>query len=226
MQELISPARHATQIHRTPSSPSRFPGRTRAILWSTLLACSLFAQGCGHGGPAQGGKASLADASTIIPEGTATGVTPFIAFVKVRGNYLDRLDSIGFQIAPMPDTVSRPVSVRYEVDYLKRRNYFVAGDTATVPVFGLYANYTNRVELIFTFSDQSERRVSLNIATGPFTDPYETFDRPTRRVPRQPGSELGFDFFAMKSALAGPVVVDTDGYIRWAVQGPLDAIAS
>jgi arylsulfate sulfotransferase len=226
MQESISPARHATLIHRTPSTSNRPSGRARALLWSAVLACSLVAQGCGNGGPAQGGKASLADATIIIPEGTATGVTPFIAFVKVRGDNLDRLDSIGFQIAPMPDTVSRPVSVRYEVDYLRRSNYFVAGDTATVPVFGLYANYTNRVELIFTFKDQSERRVSLNIATGSFTDPYGTFDRPTRRVPRQKGSELGFDFFAMKSALAGPVVVDTDGYIRWAVQGPLDAIAS
>jgi hypothetical protein len=218
--------RHMTQVHPSPPSPSRFPSRTRVLLWAAVLACSLLAPGCGHGDSSQRGKASLADATVIVPDGTAPGVTPFIAFVRVRGNYLDRLASIGFQITPMPGTASRPVSVNYQMDYLKRRDYFAGGDVATVPVFGLYANFTNHVELKFVFNDQSEKLVSLDIATGPYVDAFNTFDRPDKRVVRQPGTQLGFDFFAMKSALAGPIVVDTDGYMRWAVQGPLDAIAS
>jgi arylsulfate sulfotransferase len=45
-------------------------------------------------------------------------------------------------------------------------------------------------------------------------------------TPRAEGSTLGFDFIFIKSALGPPVVIDTDGEIRWAVPGISDSLSS
>lgn len=45
-------------------------------------------------------------------------------------------------------------------------------------------------------------------------------------VQRAPGSELGFDFFAMKSWYGTPVVADTDGALRWVGAGVGSSMAS
>ncbi|HTQ37289.1 MAG TPA: aryl-sulfate sulfotransferase [Steroidobacteraceae bacterium] len=177
-------------------------------------------QGCGG----NSSRAPFAAISNIHAADTIPGVSPFIAFIDLRGNNLKSLDSVGFRIEPMTGTVSKPVSVRYQMDYLRKRGYVTTANAATIPVFGLYANFTNHVVLDLRFADRSEKQVPVTITSGPYED--VVFNHPARRVARQPGSALGFDFFVMKSALAGPVVVDTDGYVRWARGKSLNAISS
>lgn len=187
---------------------------------------AVLVSGCGGDGASGSTNSPLAASSDIVVTGSVAADSPFIAFVSLRGNHLDDLESVAFRIEPRAGSASKAVSVRYDVDYLRRRGHLTGEDTLRIPVFGLYAAYDNQVTLVFAFSDQSERSVSLGIATGPQADPYGVLRNPVRRVARRPGSQLGFDFFLMKTAFAGPVIVDTDGHVRWAVPGTLNAMSS
>ena len=57
--------------------------------------------------------------------------------------------------------------------------------------------------------------IAETLTTAAYTDPNGAYDRPVFIKSRAAGSDLGFDFFAMKSGLGTPVIVDTDGAIRW-----------
>ena len=55
----------------------------------------------------------------------------------------------------------------------------------------------------------------IPISTQSYTDPTGIYAKPVVLKQRVAGSTLGFSFFAMKSGLGTPVIVDTDGEIRW-----------
>jgi hypothetical protein len=84
-----------------------------------------------------------------------------------------------------------------------------------MPVYGLYAGYSNQVSLRLVFQDGSAQTIPVTITTPAYEDPTGIYSKPIINVARAPGSALGFDFFAMKSGLGSPVVVDTDAQIRW-----------
>src|SRR6185295_910503 len=81
--------------------------------------------------------------------------------------------------------------------------------------FGLYADYSNHVSIAVTFSDASTQALGIDIAAPAYVDPNGVYDHVTILKSRGVKDLLGFDFFAMKSTLGSPVVVDTDGYVRW-----------
>ena len=66
-----------------------------------------------------------------------------------------------------------------------------------------------------TFNDGSLQTIAETLTTAAYTDPNGVYDHPVFIKSRAAGSDLGFDFFAMKSGLGTPVIVDTDGAIRW-----------
>ena len=90
-------------------------------------------------------------------------------------------------------------------------------------MFGLYAGYQNQVAFHLTFKDGSSQDMPYVIATAPYTDPTGVYSNPTILKSRAPGSALGFSFFILKSGLGSPVIVDTDGQVRWVVPGPASA---
>jgi arylsulfate sulfotransferase len=51
----------------------------------------------------------------------------------------------------------------------------------------------------------------------PYTDASGVYLNPTIIKPRAAESTLGFNFFLLKSLLGSPVIVDTDGRVRWVV---------
>jgi hypothetical protein len=184
-----------------------------------LLAAGLCVvlSGCGDG------AGSVAAASSDIHVAATTpGPTPFVAFVQLEGNSLGGVTGIAFAIQPKPSSASKPVSVSYSVAALQARGFFVAG-SETVPVFGLYSGFANQVTISLTFVDGSVQSMPLTLTTAPYTDPTGIYDHPTIVRPRAVGSSLGFDYFAIKSFLGSPVIVDTDGNIRWVL--PASAIA-
>ena len=89
------------------------------------------------------------------------------------------------------------------------------GGDLQLPVFGLYAGYANVVTIKLTFHDGSLQTITRTLTTAAYTDPNGVYDHPVFIKSRAAGSKLGFDFFAMKSGLGTPVIVDTDGAIRW-----------
>ena len=192
-ERLDNGARTRDYVRRQFMGSVEFQARVQAVL----------AQGC------------ITDVGTNLTVAAATlGPTPFNAKVEVRGNDLQRVVGAGFTIAPKPGYASRPLDVTYEGPYLTANGYGNGATGYTLPVFGLYAGYANAVTLSVRFDDGSVKRLDTTITTPSWTDPVAIYARPQFVRARAPGSALGFDYFMMKSNYA-PVVVDTDGEVRW-----------
>jgi hypothetical protein len=174
--------------------------------------------GCG------GGSAGLSSAeghtqaqqSDISIDGSQAGVTPFLASVRFIGQSVPQLKSVAFVIAPKPNSVSQAVNVTWSTTVLSSRGY-LSNYLINLPVFGLYPNYQNQLTFQLTFQDGSTQQLNYEITTQPYTDPTGVYANPTVIKARAPGSTLGFNFFILKSLLGSPVIVDTDGQLRWVV---------
>jgi hypothetical protein len=179
----------------------------REALLISLIASSLCS--CG-GGP------------TVTTE---PGGSSFVSLVHVIGINPSLVTGAQYTIAPKPGSMSGPVHVEYTQSALAARGY-VSGDSVTMPVFGLYAGYENHVSIQLTLRAGAPLSYEVLIQTAPYLDPTGIYNQPTVLVPRAPGSTLGFDFFYMKSALGSPVILDTDGELRWAVPGVANSVSS
>lgn len=93
-------------------------------------------------------------------------------------------------------------------------------------MFGLYSNRDNGVGIVLRFKDGSSKPLALNVQTAAYIDPAAIYDHATIVTPRAVGSTLGFNFIAIKSRSGTPVVIDTDGEIRWAATGVTDSASS
>ena len=130
------------------------------------------------------------------------------------GQDLDAVRTISYAVEPKPGSVSKPVRVTYTVEALDNRGRLMSGEVL-LPVFGLYAGYANTVSIDLNFDDGSTQIIADTLTTAAYTDPNGVYDLPVFVKRRAAGSTLDFDFFAMKSGFGTPVIVDTDGAIRW-----------
>lgn len=176
-----------------------------------------------------GGSSPPPDAAlgTVTVASQTPGPTPFIAHVGMRIERADRVRSVSYTVAPKPGSVSRPVSVTYGGGYLARRRLLdVPNRHLDLPVFGLYANYPNQVALRIVFTDGSTRTQNAVIDTPAWVEAVRRFTAPDVKLPRQPGSMVGYDFILLKNDVTTPVVIDTDGNVRWAGTGVTKSISS
>jgi arylsulfate sulfotransferase len=190
------------------------------------VSLSLALYGCGQGAINSPQTQSGTDAqqSDIAIYASQPGVTPFICSVELVGQSVLNISSVVFNISPKPNSVSRPVNVTWSRAALAGGGY-LQKNSISLPVFGLYADYQNQVSLQLAFEDGSVQQLKYQIATQPYTDPTGVYRNPTIIKARAPASTLGFNFFVMKSLLGSPVIVDTDGELRWVVPaGPTTAI--
>lgn len=200
-----------------------------------FAAMALALSGCGGGGGGGSNNTgaisavALAEAPTSTVAAVRNGVSPFIAFVDLKLNrpIADQLALVHYRIESKPGSVARPVDVSYAMSYLERRGYASAdGATVSVPVFGLYANYANIVHIDLQRPSGSQQDLRVEIDTAAYSDPNGIYDRPNILKPRTAGDSLSFDYFYMKSALGSPVVVDTDGQLRWVVPAKTGSLTS
>ena len=155
------------------------------------------------------------------------GVSPFIEWLSVHASTLASLASVEFTVQPKAGSASKAVDVTYSKSALATRGFLGSGDdTIRLPVYGLYAGYTNSVTLRFGFADGSAQVLTTSITTTPYSDPTGIYTSPTILKQRAVGASLGFNFFYIKSGIASPIVLDTDGEIRWAVPGVATAGSS
>jgi arylsulfate sulfotransferase len=154
--------------------------------------------------------------SDISILGSQPGVTPFISSVQIAGQSDSHVNSVTYTISPMTNSVSQPVSVTWSRAALSGRGYLQAG-LIRLPVFGLYAGYQNQLSFQLNFDDGSVQQMQYQISTEPYSDPTGFYTNPKIVKARAPGSNLGFNFFILKSQIASPVIVDTDGQVRWVV---------
>jgi len=199
----------------------------RRLLGGAGLASALTLCACGGGGAGSPAAPALASGNDTVIAGYQPGVSPFISFVQLRGSSLEGVSSLRYTIDPQPGSASRAVNVTYTLAALGRRGYTSTdGRQVTVPVFGLYAGYANHVTIALQFIDGSGATLSADIATAPYVDPKQIYDRPVLLTKRDPGTALGFDFVLIKSGVGSPVIIDSDGAPRWVGTGFTDSGSS
>jgi arylsulfate sulfotransferase len=161
--------------------------------------------------------ATQADETTIIIVAQNPGVTPFIEQLTLMASDTGAIKRISFAVASKPKSLVRPLSGTYSNEYLTERGYLNA-DTGEIflPVYGLYAGYTNTVTLIYTFNDGSSKNDSITVTTQPVDDPcgYQT---PTILHARATDIPISYDYMLVKGRCGGasPLVLDTDSAVRW-----------
>lgn len=190
------------------------------VIGSGLVMCLAFPalSGCG--------SSSGSSSASVTPSVTSeTGASPFISLVHLSGFDLSDLTDVQYTILAKPGSVSKPVHVEYSAAALATRGY-VSGGMLTVPVFGLYAGYDNQVSIELARQTGDPTSLEVDISTPAYTDPTGIYANPTIVTRRAAGSSLGFDFMYVKSALGSPIILDTDGEIRWAAPGVSNSISS
>lgn len=161
-------------------------------------------------------RANQAETTTVTITATNPGVTPFIAKLTLNVSDLTVLNGIKFTIAPKRGSVTRPLSATYSRAYLEGRGYVNApAEQVVVPVFGLYAGYTNLVTLSYSFTDGSSATSTVSLPTAPFSDP--PFDKPNVIQKRTAAIPLSYDYIlvANSNSTHSPTIIDTDGALRW-----------
>lgn len=127
------------------------------------------------------------------------------------------LASIQFTLAPKTGSVTRPLSGTYAHVYLAAHGYLKsATGQILLPIYGLYAGYTNRVTLTYRFADGSSKTAQTSISTTSFSDPCG-YTSPTKLQARTGSTSLSYDFLMIKGTCSSysPAIIDTDGSLRW-----------
>lgn len=160
--------------------------------------------------------ADQATDTTITITAQNPGVTPFIVDLSLSASETANIKNIQFTIRPKPKSVTRPLSATYSKSYLTHRG-FVGNNTILLPVYGLYDNYRNTVDLIYRFLDGSSKTASTFITASTFSDPCH-FKTPTILQARTKSTSLSYDYLYIKNSCSAytPTILDTDGAIRWA----------
>jgi hypothetical protein len=138
--------------------------------------------------------------------------------VHTRVDDIAGFQSAQFQIQPKTGSATRPIHVRYARSYLEARGYFNPNNgNVTIPVFGLYAGRLNQVIINLGFSGRFDydTRFGIKIPTPAYDG--GTYSNPTVIQSRLPGTNLSYDFILLKNYADPntPVIIDTDGEIRW-----------
>jgi hypothetical protein len=187
------------------------------------LACLLLAACGARFGHDDG---TLAEQAHVNVVGQAPGVTTFIRTLTLGLEHYGDLTSLSFTIAPRPGSYSRPVSVTYDKAWLDRKAvHDTEANRLTVPVFGLYADYRNDVSVTATFSDGSSHTEKVTMETAPYTGPAALYAAPDIKTGRGSLSP-GFDYVFIQNGITTPVVIDSDGNLRWAATGLSNSISS
>ena len=160
--------------------------------------------------------ANQADDTTITITGQTAGATPFISKLTLQVSNTTVLQSIQFAINPKPGSVTRPLSGTYSNLYLVGRG-FEHPPEIILPVYGLYAGYTNIVRLTYRFMDGSSKQAAISITTATFDDQGCGYNNPTKLQPRTNSTRLSYDYIFDRSSCGtfSPVILDSDGALRW-----------
>jgi outer membrane protein assembly factor BamB len=184
----------------------------KTYLRISLLLASLALAACGNSGH-DAPQAQRARA-TIVSQAAGTNV--FIRTLSMDMQRYAELASVSFSIAPRPGTFARPVSATIEKTWFDRKGaYDATTRQLKLPVFGLYASWANVVSVTSTFTDGSTHTDTVTLETAAYTGPEALYNAPDVLTARNPAQAVPFDFIHIHNNTSGPVVIDTDGNLRW-----------
>lgn len=164
---------------------------------------------------------------SVAPIEQTAGDTPFISTLSIALDRYADLTNAAFTITPKPGTFSRPVFITYDKTWLDRNGAYQPGNQRiTLPVFGLYANYSNEVRVIFKFGDGSMRMERVIVQTPAISVQDSVYGAPDIKAARGAQSAPGFDYMLVRNRITSPVVIDTDGNVRWIASGFNDSLST
>ena len=172
--------------------------------------------------------ATQADDTTITITGQSAGASPFVVQLNLLASQTTVLKNVQFAISPKTNSVTRPLSATYANEYLVERGYLNA-DTGEifVPVYGLYADFTNNVVLTYHFMDGSSKEDTAMVTTTAFDDPCG-YTNLTVLQARTDTTSLSYDYILVKGQCSefSPAIIDTDGALRWVGPGGISSFVA
>ena len=152
------------------------------------------------------------------------GSSVFTKHLTLYNIDISNINLIEYTILPQPNATAIPIHVRYSAQSLLDKGHY---DSTTrllvIPVFGLYSDYLNQVDLNIIYNGGFSVQEIIEIQTDAFVDPNGIYDRMlVNKAPilSDPTSIPSFSYFYIKSNLVAPIVLDIDGKIRWFNTGP------
>ena len=211
-----------------------FSGKIVISLITPVIGLHLVSGGLSK--PAPAAQSKRVNRSTLKSRGSGSaivggqtqGPTPFIVQIDTTVNPIASLVSVQFSVAPKAGSVTKPISATYSSNYLRSRSYLDQNTgSVIVPVFGLYENYSNTVTLTFFFNDNTSQQNNVTVVTPEWSDTCGVYKNPVVLQARTTAN-LSYDYVMLKNPCGdqSPVIMDTDGQVRWVGTGGFNAFAS
>ncbi len=169
--------------------------------------------------------------STELAISTITdGDSVFIKKLAFTDFDIEFIQAVSYVISPKTAAVAAPLTVTYSQE--KISNDYIASNatsTVTLPVFGLYSDYDNQVEITVTYSDNSQWQQNITITTDAFVETSDgdaIYNNITINQLANAANKPSFSYFYLKNKLYSPMVFDIDGNIRWLLPEASDSDAA
>lgn len=151
----------------------------------------------------------------------------FIKNILLNVSDVKNISSVSFSVAPKQNATADKVGATFRMSYLQAQGYVNSdAKNITVPVYGLYAGYANHVDISVGYVDGSNNVLSETITTPAFVDKHSVYDQVSRLIQPAVDKKPSYSFFYMKSNYSYPVIMDTDGEIRWQMDNGVNAVSS
>lgn len=161
---------------------------------------------------------SSVSAANLSVSSVTPGGTPFISMVNLQGINASRFATATFVVKTKVGGTAVPISATYSKSYLVSRGYYTGGSTVTIPVFGLYQDKLNSVQI--TVKHGATSTINFTISTAAWGD--SRYLNPTKLQARNSSVALGFSYFMLKNwdVEYSPTIMDVDGELRWVGNTP------
>ena len=185
----------------------------------TVWVLPLFLLGCSGSGNDNDNEFSLTLAELLSGTLTITendqDSSVFISDLDLEVDPTN-LSQLSFTIVPKREAVAQAISATFDIDKL-----VTTDDVVKLPIWGMYDDFENTVNVTLHFIDGSEKIVSHNVLTEPYLDPDSLYDQIVINKSINATSEIKHSYIFLESnARQGPVIMDIDGYIRWVTNNP------
>jgi arylsulfate sulfotransferase len=128
------------------------------------------------------------------------------------------ISRISFTITPKEGALAEAINATFDIDKL-----LLIESGVKLPIWGMYDNYENSVDVTLYFTDNSEKVISHKVLTEQYVDPNSIYDQMLINQGIDVTSKPTYHYFYLESNLdQGPIIMDIDGYIRWKTNTPTE----
>lgn len=134
-------------------------------------------------------------------------------FISSLDLSLDTTDvnSVSFNITPKENALAEAINATFAIDSLEYSETAI-----NLPVWGMYADYENTVNITIHYINGSEQTASYNISTEEYIDPNSIYDQVVVNQSADANNKPAYNYFYFENSTnQGPVIIDIDGNIRW-----------